>query len=145
MATFSTVMPCFMSVSHLKLNRFDEVSVTHHLFCPFSRLPFLQLSLAVCVGQVQEANGVLGRQVDLVRVEEGQEGPVHRVRELVYLDGILRPLFPVLLQAGNSNRRTDRLFAFAPFSHLKHGPEVLASLDDCQELHFPCRPILLGI
>ena len=41
--------------------------------------PPLQLLLAVTVGEVQQADGVLGREIHLVRVEVEEERPVDRL------------------------------------------------------------------
>ena len=60
--------------------------------------PPLELQLAVAVGEVQEPDGVLGREVHSVRVQIKEEGSVHRIAEMADVDTTLHTiLLPVIL------------------------------------------------
>ena len=60
--------------------------------------PPLELQLAVAVGEVQQPDGVLGREVHGVGVEVEEEGAVHGVAEVADVDAALHtPLLPVVL------------------------------------------------
>ena len=60
--------------------------------------PPLELQLAVAVGEVQQPDGVLGREVHGVGVEVEEEGAVDGVAEVADVDAALHtPLLPVVL------------------------------------------------
>ena len=60
--------------------------------------PPLELQLAVAVGEVQQPDGVLGREVHGVGVEVEEEGAVDGVAEVADIDAALHtPLLPVVL------------------------------------------------
>lgn len=91
------VMLFLMMSSHLSQSENDIVlecsnDKDYHLS------PALKLILAIGVGQVQKADGVLGWQLDLVGVEVLQKGLVHGVGVVLNLNRVVCVFLPTALK-----------------------------------------------